>query len=94
VGVMSAKRYTEEFEIEVINQEANRAHPIAEVASRLIVTSRSLYQWLIRYGAPEAERQVSKDRNAELRRLEAEFAYSGQIHNLARYPKIMPVLHS
>jgi len=69
---MSGKRYTEEFRIEAVKQVTDRGHPVAEVASRLGVTSHSLYQWIRRYRVPEAERQVTEDQNAELRRLKAE----------------------
>jgi transposase len=31
-----------------------------------------MYQWIRRYRVPEAERLVSEDQNAELRRLKAE----------------------
>ena len=51
---MSAKRYTEEFRIEAVKQVTDRGHPVAEVASRLGVTSYSLYQWIRRYRVPEA----------------------------------------
>jgi transposase len=69
---MSGKRYTEEFRIEAVKQVTDRGHPVAEVASRLGVTSHSLYQWIRRYRVPESERQVAEDQNAELRRLKAE----------------------
>ncbi len=69
---MSGKRYTEEFRIEAVKQVTDRGHPVAEVASRLGVTSHSLYQWIRRYRVPEAERHVAEDQNAELRRLKAE----------------------
>ena len=69
---MSAKRYTEEFKVEAVKQVTERGHPVAEVAARLGVTTHSLYQWLKRYGVPEAEREVTKDQQAEMRRLKAE----------------------
>ncbi len=42
-GVMSVKRYTEEFRIDTVKQVADRGHPVPEVASRLGVTIQSLY---------------------------------------------------
>ena len=68
---MSAKRYTEEFRVEAVTQVTDRGHPVAEVASRLGVTSHSLYQWITRYRVQEAERLVTEDQNAALRRLKA-----------------------
>ena len=69
---MSAKRYTEEFRIEAVKQVTDRGHPVAEVASRLGVTTHSLYQWIKRYRVPAAERKVAQDQQTEMRRLQAE----------------------
>lgn len=69
---MSAKRYTEEFKIEAVKQITERGHPVAEVASRLGVSTHSLYQWIKQFSAPPAEREVVKDQQAEMRRLKAE----------------------
>lgn len=69
---MSAKRYTEEFRIEAVKQVTDRGHPVAEVASRLGVTTHSLYQWIKRYRVPPAEREVAQDHQTEVRRLKAE----------------------
>ena len=69
---MSAKRYTEEFRIEAVDQATDRGHPVAEVTRRLDVTSHSRYQWIRRHRVPEADRQVADNHNAELRRLKAE----------------------
>jgi transposase len=55
---MSAKRYTEEFKIEAVKQVTERGHPVAEVASRLGMTTHSLYQWIKRYSVPDAERET------------------------------------
>jgi len=45
---MSTKHYPEEFKIEAIKQVTERGRPVAEVATRLGVSSYSLYQWLKR----------------------------------------------
>ena len=47
---MSGKRYTEEFKVEAVKQVTGRGHPVAKVASRLGVTTHSLYQWMKKYG--------------------------------------------
>ena len=69
---MGAKRYTEEFRIEAVKQVTDRGHPVAEVASRLGVTTHSLYQWIKRYRVPPAEREAAQDQQTEVRRLKAE----------------------
>ena len=69
---MSGKRYTEEFKIESVKQVSERGHPVAEVASRLGVTTHSLYQWIKKYGVPATERAAVQDQQAEIRRLRTE----------------------
>ncbi len=59
----------EDFRIEAVKQVTERGHPAAEVDSRLGATGHSPYQWIRRYQAPEADRLVTEDQNAELRRL-------------------------
>jgi len=44
---VSSKRYPEEFKIEAVNQVVERGHNVAEVASRLGMTSHSLYAWQV-----------------------------------------------
>jgi transposase len=58
---MSAKRYSEEFRIEAVKQVTDRGHPVPEVASRLEVTSHSLFQCFRRYRVPEAEQLITED---------------------------------
>ena len=69
---MSGKRYTEEFKVEAAKQVSERGHPVAEVASRLGVTTHSLYQWIKKYSALAPDRAAAQDQQAELRRLKAE----------------------
>lgn len=52
---MSGKRYTEQFKVEAVKQVTERGYPLAEVAKRLGVTSKSLYDWKARYGERSGE---------------------------------------
>jgi transposase len=63
---MSAKRFAEEFRIEAAKQVMNRRHPGAELASRLGVSSRSLYQCIRHYQVPKANRLVIEGQDDEL----------------------------
>ena len=67
---MSSVRYTDEFKQEAIRQVTERGHSVAEVASRLGVTTHSLYAWLKRFNRPEAAAEASQ--HAEITRLKAE----------------------
>jgi transposase len=69
---MSGKGYTEEFKVEAVKQVSERGHPVAEVASRLGVTTHSLYEWLRKYSASAPERQATQGQESEIRKLKAE----------------------
>lgn len=43
---MRSKRYPEKFKIEAVKQVVDRGHFIASIATRLDITTNSLYVWL------------------------------------------------
>jgi transposase len=43
---MSGRRYTKEFKIEAVKQVVDRGYKAREVAERLGVTYKSLYDWI------------------------------------------------
>ncbi len=47
---MSGQRYTPEFKDEAVSQVVERSHSVAEAASRLGMTTYSLYSWKLKYG--------------------------------------------
>lgn len=69
---MSKKRYLEEFKIEAVRQVTDRGHSVAQVSSRLGVTTHSLYAWVRKYGPDSAQHQVTSDDQAEIKRLQKE----------------------
>ena len=69
---MSGKRYTDEFKIEAVKQITEGGYPVQEVAARLGVTTKSLYDRKARFGKSSAEYQKEKVAQDELRRLKAE----------------------
>jgi len=69
---MSSQRYPDEFKIEAVKQVTERGHAVADVASRLGVSPHSVYQWIKRFGIPEAERAEARSQQEEIRRLKSE----------------------
>ncbi len=68
---MSRKRYVEEFKVEAVRQVTERGHSVPEVAKRLGVTTKSLYDWKRRLAqSPErvAEIRAEKEEMQRLRR--------------------------
>lgn len=47
---MSGKRYPEEFKTEAVKQVIDRGYSVASVATRLDITTHSLYAWIKKYG--------------------------------------------
>lgn len=70
---MNGKRYPEEFKIEAVTQVTDRGYKVGEVAVRLGVTTKSLHDWIKRYGDEGAQHQTITAQQAELRRLKADF---------------------
>jgi len=68
---MSGKRYNEEFKIEAVRQVTDRGYKVSEVAGRLGITTKSLYDWIKRYGDEQAQHLQISDQQREIRRLKA-----------------------
>jgi len=64
-------RYTEEFKREAVSQIVERGHSVTSVASRLGVSTKSLYDWKKRYGVDGRNARQAKDAD-ELKALKAE----------------------
>jgi transposase len=65
-------RYTEEFKRDAIAQVTDRGYSIQEVAKRLGVCTKSLYDWKKQFHKPSKERKQEVADGAEIRRLKAE----------------------
>jgi len=65
------KRYPEEFKIEAVKQITERNYPIGEVAKRLGCTTKSLYNWIERYGNKQAQHCEITAQQKEIRELKA-----------------------
>ncbi|WP_457976027.1 IS3 family transposase [Enterobacter sp. SA197] len=69
---MSGKRYPEEFKIEAVKQVIDRGHSVSSVATRLDITTHSLYAWIKKYGPDSSTNKEQSDVQAEIRRLQKE----------------------
>ena len=69
---MSGKRYPEEFKIEAVKQAVDRGYSVASVATRLDITTHSLYAWIKKYGPDSSANKEQSDAQAEIRRLQKE----------------------
>ncbi|HCJ8731466.1 TPA: IS3 family transposase [Escherichia coli] len=69
---MSGKRYPEEFKTEAVKQVVDRGYSVANVATRLDITTHSLYAWIKKYGPDSSTNKEQSDAQAEIRRLQKE----------------------
>ncbi|WP_135778201.1 IS3 family transposase [Klebsiella pneumoniae] len=69
---MSGKRYPAEFKIEAVKQVVDRGYSVASVATRLDITTHSLYAWIKKYGPDSSTNKEQSDAQAEIRRLQKE----------------------
>ena len=69
---MSGKRYPEEFKTEAVKQVVDRGYSVASVATRLDITTHSLYARIKKYGPDSSTNKEQSDAQAEIRRLQKE----------------------
>jgi len=69
---MSGKRYSEEFKIEAVRQVVDRGHSVYSVANRLGIATKSLYDWINKYGKPDSQHGKLSEVEKENRKLKAE----------------------
>ena len=69
---MSGKRYPEEFKIEAMKQVTDRGYKPADVAARLGVTTKSIHDWIKKYGSQSPGQHKVNQQEDELRKLKAE----------------------
>jgi len=68
----SGIRYTEEFKRDAVAQVTDRGYSVKEVAERLGVSTKSLYDWKRLFQKPAKEQKQAAVDGAEIRRLKAE----------------------
>ncbi len=65
-------RYTEEFKRDAVAQVVDRGYSVAEVSRRLGVSTKSIYDWVKRYGKAEPRHVAETEQSKEILRLKAE----------------------
>jgi putative transposase len=72
---MSTQRFTPEFKEEAVRQIVDRGYLVAELSSRLGVSSHNLYQWVKAVTPDKTEQQAAEliDAKSEILKLRAQF---------------------
>lgn len=81
---MSATRYAEEFKIETVKQVTERGYKVSEVANRLGVTTKSIHNWIKKYGDFDSQHQTINKQQDELRKLKSELRRVTEERNILK----------
>ena len=82
---MSAQnRFSDEFKKDAVSQVVDRGYPVAEVAERLGVSTKSIYTWKAQFAKPGIAREREDDQAAEIRRLKRELARVTEERNILK----------
>ncbi|EPI1960515.1 IS3 family transposase [Escherichia coli] len=84
---MSGKRYLEEFKTEAVKQVVDRGYSVASVATRLDITTHSLYAWIKKYGPDSSTNKEQSDAQAEIRRLQKELKRVTDERDILKKPR-------
>ena len=68
---MAGERCTQEFKIAAVKQIIQEEHSIPDVARRLGITTKSLYNWWTRYGDNAPEYEANQAQKGALKCLKA-----------------------
>jgi len=87
---MSGIRYTEEFKRDAVAQVTDRGYSVKDVASRLGISTKSLYDWKAIYHKPDKVRQQDALHAKENRRLKAELARVTEERDILPLEALLP----
>ena len=77
-------RYSDEFKQEAVNQVVVHGYSVLEVAERLGVSNKSLYDWIKVFSKPKKQREEDADLRAENARLKRELKRAQQERDILK----------
>ena len=77
-------RYSEEFKQEAVNQVVHHNYPVAEVADRLGISSKTLYNWVKTFSQPPKKRHAQEDAQTEIARLKKQLKRAEQERDILK----------
>ncbi len=81
---MRGKRYPDEFKIEAVKQATNRGHTVTDVEARLGVISKSLHNWINKFGNEDHQHTTIDNQQDEILKLKAELKRVTEERNLLK----------
>ena len=80
----SGIRYSDEFKQEAVNQVVIHGYSVADVAKRLDISTKSLYDWMKIFSKPPKQRKEEQDLQAEVARLKRELKRTQQERDILK----------
>ncbi|WP_417763100.1 transposase [Shewanella sp.] len=77
-------RYSTEFKQEAVNQITVHGYAVADVAQRLGISTKALYNWVQTYSKPTKQRVQEQDLQAEIARLKRELKRAQQERDILK----------
>lgn len=77
-------RYSAEFKQEAANQVIHHNYPVAEVADRLGISSKTLYNWVKTLSQPVKKRHEQTDAQAEIAKLKKQLKRAEQERDILK----------
>ena len=80
----TGSRYSDEFKQEAVNQVTVNGYPVTEVAKRLGISTKSLYDWIKIFSKPTKQRIEDADLKAEVARLKKQLRRAEQERDILK----------
>lgn len=77
-------RYTDEFKQEAVNQVVQHGYSVNDVAARLGISGKTLYNWVSKFSKPPTKRKYDDDLQAELVRLKKQLKRAEQERDILK----------
>ncbi|CAG8999991.1 MAG: hypothetical protein CENE_01980 [Candidatus Celerinatantimonas neptuna] len=77
-------RYTDEFKQEAVNQVVQHGYSVNDVAARLGVSGKTLYNWVSKFSKPSTKHKQDDDLHAEIARLKQQLKRAEQERDILK----------
>lgn len=77
-------RYTDEFKQEAVNQVVQHGYSVNDVAARLGISGKTLYNWVSKFSKPPTKRKQDDDLQAEIARLKKQLKRAEQERDILK----------
>jgi len=77
-------RYTNEFKQEAVNQVVQHGYSVNDVAARLGISGKTLYNWVSKFSKSPTKRKQDDDLQAEIARLKKQLKRAEQERDILK----------